>query len=202
MTRAEESGLIKRVTGGDADAFEPFVLEHGKKIYNLALRMLGNEHDAQDASQEAFLRAFGSLSSFRGDCKFSVWLYRLTTNICIDMIRSRDVTTVPIDGDEGDETPRAPEIPDTRYSPETEFEKKELRDAVRHGLERLSPEHRRILLLREISGLSYEEIGTALELEPGTVKSRIFRARQLLCGFLEETGNIPPRLPSKDTREV
>ena len=202
MTRDEESGLIKRVLNGDVNAFEPLVLEHRKKVYNLALKMLGNNEDASDASQEAFLKAFASLGGFRGECKFSVWLYRLTSNICTDIIRSRKESMISLDAPEEHDRPRVPEIPDMRFSPETELEKKEIRDAVRRGLERLSPDYRRILLLREIGGMSYEEIGNSLGLEAGTVKSRIFRARKQLCGFLAETGNIPPCYPSEKASEV
>ncbi|MCL1829088.1 MAG: sigma-70 family RNA polymerase sigma factor [Oscillospiraceae bacterium] len=202
MTREEESGLIKRVKDGDAGAFEPLILEHQKKVYNLAYRMLGNAEDASDVSQETFLRAFTSLRGFRGECKFSVWLYRLTSNISIDLIRKRGEKTISLDAGEDAGTHRVPEIGDLRFSPESELEKKELREAIGRGLERLNPDHRRILLLREIGGLDYEEIGNILKLEPGTVKSRIFRARKQLCGFLTETGNIPEGYPSKKSSGV
>ena len=81
MTREEELEIILRVRAGDTDAFEALVLEHQNKVYSLALRMVGNEEDARDMAQEAFIRAFNSLASFRGESKFSVWLYRLTSNI-------------------------------------------------------------------------------------------------------------------------
>ena len=89
MTREEELEIIVKVRSGDADAFEALVLEHQNKVYSLALRMVGNEEDARDMAQEAFIRAFNSLGSFRGESKFSVWLYRLTSNICIDFLRGR-----------------------------------------------------------------------------------------------------------------
>ena len=89
MTREEELEIILRVRAGDTDAFEALVLEHQNKVYSLALRMVGNEEDARDMAQEAFIRAFNSLASFRGESKFSVWLYRLTSNICIDFLRGR-----------------------------------------------------------------------------------------------------------------
>ena len=87
MTIQEESALIGRVLAGDTDAFEPLVTENQNKVYHLALRLLGNEADAADAAQEAFLKAYTSLSGFRGDSRFSVWLYRLTNNVCLDMLR-------------------------------------------------------------------------------------------------------------------
>ena len=192
MTREEELRVVERVRSGDADAFEALVLEHQKKVYNLALRMVGSEEDAKDMAQEAFIRAYSSLDSFRGDSKFSVWLYRLTSNVCIDFLRSRGrKQTVSLTVEDEDEDPAELEIPDERFSPEKALEKRELRESVSRGLETLSPEYRQILLLREISGMSYEEIGKALDLEEGTVKSRIFRARKELCAFLSEGGNIP-----------
>lgn len=203
MTREEEAKIIEQVRSGDTEAFEGLILAHQKQVYNLALRMTGNEQDALDLSQEAFLRAYTSLESFRGDSKFSVWLYRLVSNVCIDFIRSRKrrpVVSLSYTGD--DEDMQELEIPDSRFSPETEFEKNALREAVSRGLELLSPEYRQILTLREINGLSYEEIGAVLDLEEGTVKSRIFRARKRLCNILIEDGNIIEVLPSNKTKEV
>lgn len=193
MTREEELEIIVRVRAGETDAFDALVREHQNKVYNLALRMVGNEEDANDMAQEAFIRAYTSLGSFRGDSKFSVWLYRLTTNICIDFLRGRakrQAVSLTFDDPGGDEQEEL-SIPDDRFSPEHLLERRETREAVYRGLDTLPPEYRRILLLREIGGLSYEEIGRALNLEEGTVKSRIFRARRKLCAHLLSTGNIP-----------
>ena len=193
MTREQEREIIERVLSGDTEAFEALVLEHQNKVYSLALRMVGNEEDARDMAQEAFIRAFNFLSGFRGDSKFSVWLYRLTSNICIDFLRSRSkkqtvsMTWTDEDGEEAGEL----EIPDDTWSPEQQLERSLTRESVRRGLDSLSPQYREILLLREISGLSYEEIAKALNLEEGTVKSRIFRARKKLCDFLLREGNMP-----------
>ena len=201
MTREEELEIILRVRAGDTDAFEALVLEHQNKVYSLALRMVGNEEDARDMAQEAFIRAFNSLASFRGESKFSVWLYRLTSNICIDFLRGRakrrtaSLNWEDEDGEEGEL-----EIPDERFSPEARLERTELRESVRRGLDSLSPEYREILLLREINGLSYDEISRALSLEEGTVKSRIFRARKKLSEFLIREGNIPGSIASNERK--
>ncbi|MGI5979714.1 MAG: RNA polymerase sigma factor [Oscillospiraceae bacterium] len=191
MTREEEARLVARVREGDGDAFEKLVLENQKKVYNLALRMVGNEDDAFDMSQEAFIKAYNSILCFRGDCRFSVWLYRLTTNVCLDFLRAqgrRSHASLSYGDDEDEE--KELEIPDERFSPETELERKELREAVNRGMMKLPQEYRAILLLREIDGLSYEEIGQTLDLEEGTVKSRIFRARKKLCRILADDGNF------------
>lgn len=199
MTTIEENAIIGRVLAGEPDAFEALVLENQKNVYNLALRMVGNPDDAFDMAQEAFLKAFNSLGSFRGDSKFSVWLYRLTSNVCIDFLRKskrRKAVSLAYINDENEEQDM--EIPDERFSPETELERKELRDAVRSGLERLPEDYRNILILREICGMSYDEIGQATGLEAGTVKSRLFRARKRLCALLSDEGNFQPPAPSKE----
>ena len=183
---------MRRVLEGDVNAFEDLVTEHEKGVYAIAQRMTGNAEDAADMTQETFIKAYNSLSSFRGDSKFSVWLYRIATNVCLDFLRSRSrkpTVSLSMEDDDGEETQM--DIADESQSPEQLLERGLTRDAVRRGLKSLSPEYRQILLLREIQGLSYEEIAETLTLEVGTVKSRIFRARKRLCAFLLEDGNIP-----------
>ena len=168
MTKDEESALIERVLAGDANAFEPLVLEHQTNVYRLALRLMGNEADAADAAQDAFVKAYTSLSSFRGDSRFSVWLYRLTNNLCIDALRRRR-DTVPLEtvDSEGEETELP--LPDERWSPEILAERAEDIRAVRAAMAALPPDCREILALREIGALSYEELSSALGLEaPGS----------------------------------
>ena len=152
-------------------------------------------------AQEAFLKAYSSLDSFRGDSKFSVWLYRIVSNVCLDYLRKRKkrpTVSLSMEDDDGEESEL--ELPDLSQSPEEQLEKKLTRDAVRRGLAQLPEDARQILLLREIQGLSYEEIGETLGLEPGTVKSRIFRARKKLCAFLLADGNIPDAFSSSSSK--
>ena len=192
MTREQEVQIVNKVLRGDVNAFEKLVVEYEKNVYAITQRMTGNAEDAADMTQETFIKAYNSLSSFRGDSKFSVWLYRIATNVCLDFLRSRSrkpTVSLSVEDDEGEESQL--DIADESQSPETLLERGLTRDAVRRGLDALSPEYRQILLLREIQGLSYEEIADALSLEVGTVKSRIFRARKRLCTFLVEDGNIP-----------
>ena len=165
---ATEQELVERAKRGDPDAFGQLVTDNEKRIYNLALRMTGSPEDAAELAQEAFL------------------------NACIDFLRRekrrRSLSmTVSLD----DETcERQVELPDQRSTPEQHLERQELRRAIRDGLQRLSEEHRQVLVMREVSGLSYAEIGQVLELEPGTVKSRIARARLALRKALESEGNL------------
>ena len=192
MTREQEAQIVQRVLQGDVNAFEKLVLEYEKSVYAITQRMTGNAEDAADMTQETFIKAYNSLSSFRGDSKFSVWLYRIATNVCLDFLRSRSrkpTVSLSVEDDDGEEVEL--DIADESQSPERLLERGLTRDAVRRGLNALSPEYRQILLLREIQGLSYEEISSALGIDLGTVKSRIFRARKKLCTFLIEDGNIP-----------
>ena len=191
MTREQEAAIVRKELGGDANAFETLVLEYEKIVYNIALRMTGNSEDAADMTQEAFIKAYNSLQSFRGDSKFSVWLYRIVSNVCLDFLRSknrRPTVSLSVEDDDGEDTQL--DVADESQSPELLLDRKLTRDSVRRGLDSLPPDYRQILLLREIQGLSYDEIAQALSLEVGTVKSRIFRARKRLCTFLIDDGNI------------
>ena len=192
MTREQEAAIVRKVLKGDTNAFETLVLEYEKNVYNIALRMTGNSEDASDMTQEAFIKAFNSLQSFRGDSKFSVWLYRIVSNVCLDFLRSRNrrpTVSLSVEDDDGEDTQL--DVADEIQSPELLLDRKLTRESVRRGLDSLPPDYRQILLLREIQGFSYKEISKALHLEVGTVKSRIFRARKRLCSFLINDGNIP-----------
>lgn len=192
MTREQEQRCIRRVLAGDSEAFEPLVTEHQKNAYNLALRMLSHPQDAEDVTQEAFFNAYRSLADFRGGSRFSSWLCRIVSNLCLDRLRSRArraEASLTVENDEGEAEQL--DVPDESYSPEALLERRLTGESVQRGLESLSPELRQILLLREIRGMSYEEIAAELSLEIGTVKSRIFRARKRLCAFLLQDGNLP-----------
>ena len=190
-----EQELVARAKAGDDEAFAQLMRDNEKRIYNLTLRMTGNPEDAMDLAQEAFLNAWRGLKFFKGDSAFSTWVYRLASNACIDHLRRQkrrqDISAPMPVNDEDDSTP---DIPDERFQPEQELERQELRRAVAEGLEQLSDEHRQVLVMREINGLSYQEIGGILDLEAGTVKSRIARARNSLRKILVESGNFsnPP----------
>ena len=148
-----------------------------------------------DLAQEAFLNAWRGLKFFQGDSAFSTWVYRLASNACIDHLRRkkrRQDISAPMPAVEEDDS--QPDIPDDRFRPDQELERRELRRTVIRSLEQLSDEHRQVLVMRELNGLSYQEIADVLDLEAGTVKSRIARARNSLRKILVESGNfsIPP----------
>ena len=203
MTREEETQLVLRVQNGDQSAFEKLVLDNQNRVFNLAMRMVNNEEDALDMSQEAFIKAYNSIDSFRGDSRFSVWLYRLTTNVCLDFLRSKTRKAhSSLTFNEDEEDGKELEIPDERFSPDSITERNELREAIARGLNALPADYRAILLLREIESLSYDEIALVLELEEGTVKSRIFRARKKLCEILIADRNFSYTPASNRQKEV
>lgn len=187
----EEAKLVRQAQRGDESAFEQLVLRHQKRVYNYCLRMTGNPEDAMDLSQESFLRAYRALGSFKGDSSFSTWLYRLTANCCVDFLRKqkrrRTLSLTMVDGD-GEET--VLDLEDPGETPQRAAERSEMQQAIRMALNRLSDDHRSILTLREINGLSYGEIAESLGISEGTVKSRISRARNELCRYLRAFGNF------------
>ena len=192
MTREEELRLLQKAQAGDMDAFEAIVYSNEKAVYNLALRQLGNREDAEDATQEVFVKAYTALKSFRGESKVSVWLYRITSNVCVDMLRRRrDTVSLSMEADEGAEL----DLPDEGLDPAVLVERSDLQAQLAQALQSLSDDYREILLLRGLSGLSYEEIAATLSLDIGTVKSRIFRARKKLAEIL---GNNSEITSSKD----
>lgn len=193
---AEE--LVRAAAKGNTLAFEELVRLHEKKVYALALRMCGNSEDAADVAQEAFLSAWRGLPSFRGEAGFSTWLYRLTSNAAIDQLRKGKRQREEASLDDGD---LPLDVPDRQPGPQEAAESAELQRAVADGLRELSEDHRQILLLREYQGLSYDEIAQALEVDLGTVKSRISRARRALRKILLERGNLSGYLPSKQAEK-
>lgn len=199
MTREEEMRLIRLARRGNADAFEKLYTENQGKVYALALRMCGNEQDAMDVSQESFLKAYRSLDSFRGDSAFSTWLYRLTANTATDFIRSR-TRTATISLDELQEREEGFDPPAPTLTPEETAEKNESMRELSDALTLLPEESRRILLLRELSGLSYEELSKELSLDLGTVKSRLNRARAKLCALMGRERNKSLSATSKETK--
>lgn len=184
----DEQKLISLAQKGDQAAFEQLLDHYQKPVYHQALRLVGNPEDAADVTQEVFLKVWKHLPSFRGESSFSTWLYRLTDNAALDLIRREKKRRgdSSLDDEEGALTLPADPAP----TPHQAIEQKELHQAVAEGLAQLSEEHRQVLVMREINGLSYEQIGSILDLSPGTVKSRIARARISLAKFLQKAGNF------------
>lgn len=175
--------LISRARGGDREAFGELVEQYRDNVYRLAYRMCGNAYDADEAAQEAFVAAWRALPNFRGDAKFSTWLYRLTSNAAIDVMRREKRHQTVGDGEMVD-------LADDADSPQETVERTEQQEAVQKALSTLSEEYREVLLLRYMEELDYAEIAEVLQLPSGTVKSRINRAKAALKTALLKSGNI------------
>ena len=203
MEKEQEKKIIQKVVDGDSNAFEDLVIANQKNVYNLALKMTRNEDDALDISQEAFIKAYQQLKNFRGDSRFSVWLYRLTYNLCIDFLRKKpksNIIPLTYEDDCGESTPL--EIPDLRSLPEDSAIRSETRKTIAEGINDLADDHREVLVMRELTGMSYEEMATTLNVSIGTVKSRLARARMKLVAFLKEKGTFPDNIRLKTQEEV
>ncbi len=185
LTDDEDADAVLRCQKGDTDAFEVLVERHQKRMLNVAYRMLGDYDEACDVVQEAFLAAYRAIRSFRREAKFSTWLYGIVVNHARNRLKkvqalSRRETAWIDDPPEPDGGSLRRDVPDCGERADERLEKKEIEARVQHCIGTLDPEFREVLVLRDIQGFSYEEIGGMLNLPEGTVKSRLFRARTVL----------------------
>jgi len=190
--------LIKKSRNGDMEAFEQLVRRYENKVYTVAYRFLGNHADASDLAQDTFLRLYHALPNFRGESSFMTWLYRITANACRDEIRrQKKYHIVSLDNEaENNGDYFMSRVSGLIPSPEEEVERKEFNNMIQQCINSLSDEHRLILVMREVQGLSYEEIADILKCSLGTVKSRLSRARQAF----KDKFNSRRELFGKDSR--
>jgi RNA polymerase sigma-70 factor (ECF subfamily) len=187
--------LVKRVRGGDQRAFKLLVERYQRKVYAVALGMLKDKEEAMDVSQEAFVKVYKYLDHFKGDASFYTWLYRITVNICIDVIRKRQSAggeavefdeTLPMDVSEANIGALGSRL---GTNPQKSALRRELAEKIQEALATVPEKHRAILLLREVEGMSYEDLSRTLDIPKGTVMSRLFHARakvqKILSQYLE-----------------
>lgn len=181
----EDLDLVKRCKEGDHRAFRVLVERYEGRIYNLACSILGDREVARDAAQTAFIRAYQALPGFRVDSKFYTWLYRIAVNVCLNAAqkekRRRDSTSLDTLLESG--RFHSDHLWDFR-TPAGDFERLQLQETIQEVLNRLSPDHRLVIVLKDIQGLSQEEISETLNCSVGTVKSRLSRARTHLRDLL------------------
>ena len=187
--------LIEQAGKGDEQAFEQLVRRYEKMVYNICLKMTVDREEAFDLSQETFIKAWHAISLFQFDSKFTTWLCRVASNTCIDYLRKqkkhKNLSLTSLDDDE---TPYEREIADSQFDPAVMAERTADSEAVKEAFRSLPDQDRLILSLRAVEDMSYQEIGEALNLKPGTVKSRIARAREKIRRSFD--GNFPAEIAS------
>ena len=189
----KDTELINAFKDGDSLAFHELVLKYEDRVYNHCLRLISDEEESFDLTQEVFLKVFRKIKNYEHTYAFYTWLYRITVNSCIDYMRrkKRMVPSISLSmtsHDNAMESGREHDIPDTTFTPTSHYEKAELNTKLNEALEQLSEKLRIILVLKEMEGFSYEEIAEILGVSRGTVKSRLFRARERLKELLEGSG--------------
>jgi RNA polymerase sigma-70 factor, ECF subfamily len=177
--------LVARAAAGDRDAFDQLVDQTHTMVHATAYRLTGDADLAADATQDAYVRAYTSLRTFRGNSSFSTWLYRIVVNVSLDALRRRSRLPEPMSGRTDENEPRDVEIVDRFTDPSETAERRERRRAVLRALHDLSEDHRAVLVLFDLNGFSYEEISEILGVPLGTVKSRLNRARLALREAIE-----------------
>ena len=204
--RDAELPLIEAAKSGDAQAFESLLLKSQQKLFSLAVGMLHDRDDAKDAVQDTWIKAYKKIQDFQANASFGTWLYRICVNVCIDKQRSQKRrkkvgmdNIAPLSTHEDNLYTQVDVSPSIAGSnPVQNLANQELGDKIQDGLKGLSEEHRSVLLLREVDGMSYDEISEALDIPKGTVMSRLYHARRnlqiLLAPYLEPTPTDPPEI--------
>jgi RNA polymerase sigma-70 factor (ECF subfamily) len=181
-----EQLLIEKSQKGDVASFEQLIHQYQVYVYNIAYRTLGHEEDAKDAAQDALIKVFKNISQFSGDAQFSTWLYRIVVNTCKDHLRKKaglNESSMDVADSEGSivwELPASDSI-----QPEKQLERKEIQTKIHKALDQLPTANKTVVILRDIQGLSYEEISQIEACSVGTVKSRINRGRKYLRDLLQ-----------------
>jgi len=177
-----EISLIRESKNGNSSSFEELVSPHYKKAFNTAYRILGNLEDANDVAQDAIIKVFKSIGSFKENSSFSTWVYKIVVNTCIDFKRKNNKQEVIyLDKQIGEKNGGLVlEIPDKAGTPESLFEENEVKHIIHDAINELNFEQRKIIVLRDVKGFSYKEIAEILDCSEGTVKSRISRSRNNL----------------------
>jgi RNA polymerase sigma-70 factor (ECF subfamily) len=189
-----EQALITDSQGGNLDAFNTLILHYQDSVFNTALRILGDEDQAADASQEAFISAFKSIASFRGG-SFRAWLMRTVTNACYDELRRqkrRPTTPLEPDTEDGEEMDSPKWLADPGMTPDQKAEADEVEHAIQHCLNNLPLEFKTVVVMADIQGMDYTEVAAAVRVPLGTIKSRLARARLRLRECLQSFEELLP----------
>jgi RNA polymerase sigma-70 factor, ECF subfamily len=186
-SKNEDTKLIQLALKGDQSSFARLRQKYHDAIFNLIYRMIREKDEVEDLTQEAFIKAFASLSSFNDEYAFSTWLYKIATNNCIDYIRRKKLHTFSIDKPiESKESDFSFELPDSSNEPDQEMIATQRRKLLDDAINSLPPKYRQVIVMRHQEELEYQEIARILKLPLGTVKAHIFRAREMLYKYLRD----------------
>lgn len=198
----EERKLIKKAKSGDQQAFGILLSNHETRMYNIAYRMMGNTEDAMDMVQEAMIKVYRSLDRFEGNAQLGTWLYRVTTNTCLDELRRRKLRQA-VSLEERQERGAPSPVDHTYEKPEETVERRERHQVLQHAIEQLTPEHQAAIVLRDIQGMSYQQAAKVMDCPVGTMKSRVSRARLALREELKkQTELFPIAFRQRNRKEV
>ena len=182
--------LVKQSQAGDTEAFDQLVGRYRARVFGMIYNMVHNEQDAWDLAQDSFLKAWKSIGRFRGQSSFYTWIYRIVTNVTIDWIRKKQVKGSGTEFDDviqlKDIDPASQTVPKAAALPHQRMERGEIRARIDQAIAQLSPEHRAVILMKEMEDMQYHEIAEALDCSIGTVMSRLFYARKKLQNLLRD----------------
>ena len=185
-----ELDLVKRCQEGDAEAFDELVTRYRTRVFGMIYNMVHSEQDAWDLAQDSFIKAWKSIKRFRGQSSFYTWIYRIVMNVTIDWLRKKQVKAGGAEFDDSiqlkEVDPASKTMPKADALPSVVMEQKEIRAQIDKAIAQLSPEHRAVILMKEIDGMQYHEIAESLGCSIGTVMSRLFYARKKLQNLLKD----------------
>ena len=185
-----ELDLVKRCQAGNAEAFDELVVRYRTRVFGMIYNMVHSEQDAWDLAQDSFLKAWKSIKRFRGQSSFYTWIYRIVMNVTIDWLRKKQIKAGGAEFDDAiqlkEVDPASKTMPKADALPSENLEQREIRAEIDKAIAQLSPEHRAVILMKEIDGMQYHEIAEALGCSIGTVMSRLFYARKKLQNLLKD----------------
>jgi RNA polymerase sigma-70 factor (ECF subfamily) len=185
-----ELDLVRRCQAGDTEAFDELVTRYRARVFGMIYNMVHSEQDAWDLAQDSFLKAWKSIGRFRGQSSFYTWIYRIVMNVTIDWLRKKHVKSGGLEFDDAIQLtqidPASKTLPKPEALPHKAMERDEIRDRIEKAIAQLSPEHRAVILMKEIDEMQYHEIAEALGCSIGTVMSRLFYARKKLQNLLRD----------------
>jgi RNA polymerase sigma-70 factor, ECF subfamily len=185
-----ELDLVKRCQAGDTEAFDELVTRYRTRVFSMIYNMVHSEQDAWDLAQDSFFKAWKSINRFRGQSSFYTWIYRIVMNVTIDWLRKKRIKGAGIEFDDATQLrqvdPASKTVPTTEALPFEMMQRNEIRARIEKAIDQLSPEHRAVILMKEIEDMQYHEIAEALGCSIGTVMSRLFYARKKLQNLLRD----------------